>query len=148
MFFIFVCRVFTCRPRTGLLTDKYQVLEFFKIMKKCFFARLIIKCLLELFLGTFQIVFDTVVITYKMCTMCRDKMYRDSNKYIDRLINCKFFLSHCLISFCVWILYPGWNRNLCFFYQLIVFKMMPTEAKTFKHTVKCKLNDADKFTQV
>ncbi|KAL9957579.1 hypothetical protein ACROYT_G034498 [Oculina patagonica] len=32
-------------------------------------------------------------------------------------------------------------------YQLIVFKMTPTEAKTFKHTVKCKLNDADKFTQ-
>ncbi|KAJ7389222.1 hypothetical protein OS493_032690 [Desmophyllum pertusum] len=32
-------------------------------------------------------------------------------------------------------------------YQLIVFKMTPTEAKIFKHTLKCKLNDADKFTQ-
>ncbi|CAH3043041.1 unnamed protein product, partial [Porites evermanni] len=32
-------------------------------------------------------------------------------------------------------------------YQLIVFKLTPSEAKTFKHTVKCKLNDADKFTQ-
>ena len=34
------------------------------------------------------------------------------------------------------------------FLQLIVFKMTPSEAKTFKHTVKCKLNDADKFTEV
>ncbi|KAM7444065.1 hypothetical protein ABFA07_007249 [Porites harrisoni] len=32
-------------------------------------------------------------------------------------------------------------------YQLIVFKLTPSEAKTFKHTVKCTLNDADKFTQ-
>lgn len=34
------------------------------------------------------------------------------------------------------------------YFQLIVFKLTPSEAKTFKHTVKCKLNDADKFTQV
>lgn len=120
-----------------------------EIMKKCLFARLIIKCLLELFSGTFQKRISHSCMAYKMCTMYRDKMYRDSNKYIDRLINCKFSLSHCLISFCMWILYPDWNCNLWFFfYQLIVFKMMPTEAKTFKHTVKCKLNDADKFTQV
>lgn len=38
--------------------------------------------------------------------------------------------------------------SLFIFVQLIVFKMTPSEAKTFKHTVKCKLNDADKFTQV
>lgn len=41
-------------------------------------------------------VFHTLVMAYKMCTMYRDKMYRDSNKYIlDRLINCKLSLSHC-----------------------------------------------------
>ncbi|PFX25001.1 Coiled-coil domain-containing protein 108 [Stylophora pistillata] len=32
-------------------------------------------------------------------------------------------------------------------YQLIVFKMAPMEAKAFRCTVKCKLNDAQKFTQ-
>ena len=38
--------------------------------------------------------------------------------------------------------------NFHIYFQLIVFKLTPSEAKTFKHTVKCKLNDADKFTQV
>lgn len=32
-------------------------------------------------------------------------------------------------------------------YQLIVFKVMPSEIKTFKRIVKCRLNDADKFTK-
>lgn len=32
-------------------------------------------------------------------------------------------------------------------YQLIIFKMTPSEAKTFKRIAKCRLNDADKFTQ-
>ena len=30
---IFVGREVTCRPRTGLLTDKYQVLKFFEMIK-------------------------------------------------------------------------------------------------------------------
>lgn len=52
------------------------------------------------------------------------------------------------------ILSTGWDDEIfptdffCIFLQLIVFKMMPSEAKTFRHTAKCKLNDADKFTQV
>lgn len=32
-------------------------------------------------------------------------------------------------------------------HQLIIFKMAPTEAKAFRCTVNCKLNDANKFTQ-
>ncbi|KAK3742184.1 hypothetical protein QZH41_012071, partial [Actinostola sp. cb2023] len=32
-------------------------------------------------------------------------------------------------------------------YQLVAFRMMPPEARVFKHTLKCRLNDVDKFTQ-
>ena len=74
---------------------------------------------------------------------------------VMRFINCKF--SYPIVKYfliCESCAYTTREieiliyLSLFIFVQLIVFKMTPSEAKTFKHTVKCKLNDADKFTQV
>ena len=140
---LLIDREFTCRPRSGLLTDKYQVpsnstvytsIHLFVSTKEKKWLNL---CIAECAFQQRHILFIQMCTLHKLPFLCID-----------------FFLFFtCLCSLLNWIIISdihcnAVNKVFCIVFQLVVFKVMPSEIKTFKRIVKCRLNDADKFTKV